>query len=477
MPFHARLRADSDIAIAVEPLPSSFRDPSGFVFLQNGVLYRQVNQRYGPHYDRLMQSGLAADLMDRGLLIRHEELPHSPIDRPGCYRLLRPEQVPFVSYPYEWSFSQLRDAALLTIRIQLRAMKSGMTLKDASAYNVQFLHGKPVFIDTLSFESMSDGQPWSAYKQFCQHFLAPLALMAYRDIRLGQLLRVFVDGVPLDLAASLLPARTRLIPSLAMHLHLHARAQRKYAGATNTGDRQQRLGTWALASLLENLGNAVRRLSWTPHGTEWADYYDDTNYSDAAMAEKARLVDAFVARVQPRLVWDLGANVGRFSRLASTRRIPTIAFDVDAAAVERNYREVRTSEDRHLLPLVLDLTNPSPGLGWAGTERLALHDRGPADLVLALALVHHLAIGNNVPFDNLAKWFAGIARHLVIEFVPKGDSQVVRMLATREDVFTGYTQPAFEQAFDRYFILGERLPIAGTSRVLYHMTRRSGQEI
>jgi hypothetical protein len=454
-----------------EPIAGSFRDPSGFVFVRDGVLYRQVNECYRPHYDRLKESGLGADLTERGWLVRHDELPGDSA-APGGYKLLQPERIPFISYPYEWSFSQLRDAALLTLRIQQRAMKFGMSLKDASAYNVQFLRGAPVFIDTLSFEAGAEGKPWVAYRQFCQHFLAPLALMAYRDVRLNQLFRVFVHGVPLDLASSLLPRLTRLRPSLAMHVHLHARAQKRYS-ARPAAARGRRLSQTALQGVIESLANAVRRLHWKPEGTEWANYYEETNYSEPAIADKERLVGQMITRLRPRLLWDLGANVGRFSRLASRQGIETIAFDIDPAAVERNYLDGRAKKDQHLLPLVADLTNPSTGLGWAGTERLSLEQRGPADLVLALALVHHLAVGNNVPLANISEWLARIARGLVIEFVPKSDSQVQRMLASREDIFDEYSPAGFEAAFARHFIVEAKEPIAGTQRVLYQMRRRA----
>jgi hypothetical protein len=291
-----------------------------------------------------MESGLAADLMERRWLIRHEEVATRPSHRPLAYKLLKPDQIPFISYPYEWSFSQLRDAALLTLRIQMRAMKFGMALKDASAYNIQFVGARPIHIDTLSFDAIVEGQPWVAYRQFCQHFLAPLALMAHRDARLNQTLRVFLDGIPLDLASRLLPLRTRFRPSLSMHLHLHAHAQRRSARqATPPAARGRSMSRTALVAVLESLRKAIDRLQWHPAGTEWADYYGTTNYSSVAMAEKERLVSRFLQRLRPALVWDLGANVGRFSRLASQQGVYTVAMDSDPAAVEQNYLHARGS--------------------------------------------------------------------------------------------------------------------------------------
>ena len=211
-----------------EVLRSSFRDPGGFLFRREGSLYRQVNRACAEDFQLLESSGLAASLREAGLLIPHVEADVEPPRPDIAFRVIRPEPVPFISYPYEWSFSQLKDAALTTLRIQKIALRHGMILKDASAYNIQFHRGRPVLIDTLSFTRYEEGQPWVAYRQFCQHFLAPLALMAYRDVRLSALLRTEIDGVPLDLAAGLLPWRTRLKPGLLMHLHVHAASQKKY---------------------------------------------------------------------------------------------------------------------------------------------------------------------------------------------------------------------------------------------------------
>lgn len=456
-----------------DKLSASFRDPSGFVFETGGILYRQVNASYQAHYELLERSGLLAHLMDRGMLVRHEDVPTNGSSASTAYKVLRPERIPFISYPFEWAFSQLRDAALLTLEIQTEALTRGMSLKDASAYNIQFLRGKPIQIDTLSFEAYVDGAPWTAYRQFCQHYLAPLALMARRDVRLSQLFRVFIDGVPLDLASSLLPARTWLRPSLAMHLHLHARAQKRHGRQSSGTFKTARVSRHSLVALIENLKSVIAGLTWTPEGTEWADYYDDTNYTEQAAAEKRRLIASFLDHLRPARVWDLGANTGRFSHLASERGFLTMAFDLDHAAVEKNYRACVASANTHELPLVLDLTNPSSGFGWAGDERLSLDARGPADFVLALAIVHHLAISNNLPFEKIAEYLARVARHLAIEFVPKSDSQVQRLLASRVDVFDDYTRPAFESAFGRYFDMESVEGIRGTERVLYLLRRRS----
>jgi hypothetical protein len=450
-------------------LGASFRDPAAFVFTRDSVVYRQVNPAGAMAYDKLMSSGLYTAATEAGDLIPHSEVDPALSPDGLAYRVLQPKQVRFISYPYEWCFSALKDAALLTLRLQKAAMRFGMSLKDATAFNVQFDEGRAVWIDTMSFEPLRVGAPWVAYKQFCEFFVAPLALMSCTDIRLHQLLRVFLDGVPVDTASRLLPFRTRVSSGLGVHLHLHARAGRK--STQSRVGQPRRLPESALTGLIESLERTVKALTWTPAGTVWGNYYEATNYTDAAFAHKRTMVDAALGRLQPSVVWDLGANDGTFSRLAVARGIQVLSFDVDPAAVEKNYRRTVEHGERCLVPLVMDLTNPSPACGWAGQERQSLEDRGPADLAFALALVHHLAIGHNVPFDSLAAFFASVARALVIEFVPKEDSQVQRMLATREDVFDGYTQSEFERAFARKFRIEEANAVAESRRTLYVMRR------
>ncbi len=461
----------------VQRVASSFRDPSGFVFSREGVLYRQVNEVYRDDFAALESSGLLARLWERGLLVRHEEADIACAAAPGAWRVLRPQKVPFVSYPYEWPFSALKEAALATLDIQSEALRRGLILKDASAFNIQFVDGRPLLIDTLSFERRVAGAPWPAYRQFCQHFLAPLALMARRDIRLGALTRNHIDGVPLDLADRLLGAAARWSPRLLIHIHLHARSQRRHAG---DGARPEALraghgvSDLALQGIVGSLRAAVTALRWQPAGTEWADYYDFTNYTADAFQAKRAIVERFLLAATPRAVWDLGANNGAFSRLASGRGIPTVACDIDPAAVEKNYRQMRHDNERNLLPLVQDLTNPSPALGWAHQERDALAARGPVPMLLALALIHHLAIGNNVPLDAVASFLAAIGEQLVIEFVPKEDSQVKLLLASRPDIFPRYNEAGFEAAFGAQFETRAKAAIPGTCRTLYWMSRRRG---
>ncbi len=452
-------------------LAASFRDPSGFLFRHEGVLYRQINRVYADDYKLLNESGLYERLVGKNLLIPHTEAAMDLAQTDQAHCIIQPELVPFISYPYEWSFSQLKDAALTTLRIQKLALKKGLTLKDASAYNIQFHHGKPLIIDTLSFAAYNEGEPWVAYRQFCQHFLAPLALMALKDVRLGALLRTGIDGIPLDLAATLLPMRTKLNPGLLMHLHAHASSQKKHEDRQISA-KSTTVSQKALLGIIDSLRGAIKKLEWKPAGTEWGAYYSDTNYSDDSLSRKRDLVKQLLSQTDAKSVWDLGANNGFFSRVASEQGLATLAFDIDPTAVENNWREVKEKGEENILPLLMDLTNPSPDLGWDHAERTSFLGRGPADAVFALALIHHLAISNNVPLPLLADFFAKAGRWLIIEFVPKSDSQVKRLLATREDVFPDYTKEGFEKAFGEAFEVIAAEAIEGSERTLYLLKRK-----
>ena len=451
--------------------PSSFRDPSGFLFYHDDVLYRQINQSYKDEYDHLMTSGLYEELVNSKLLIPHQPSDDTTFYSDDAYKIIRPEPISFLSYPYEWSFSQLKQAALTTLEIQKIAMDFGMTLKDCSAYNIQFKDCKPVLIDTLSFERYTVGNIWKAYQQFCSHFLAPLALMAHKDIRLNQLFKNYIDGIPLDMASALLPARTHLSYSTLSHIHAHAKSQRRY-GDKKIKASKHKLSRNQFVGLTSSLHSAVRKLNWSPKGTQWADYYSDTNYSEKGFEQKKSIISGWLDRITPVCAWDLGANTGIFSRVAASKGIFTVSFDIDPAAVEQNFLNAQKNEETNILPLLLDLANPSPGIGWTNSERKSFMDRGPSDVVLALALIHHLAIGNNLPLSKIAAFFQKISKFLIIEFIPKTDSQISRLLVTREDIFDNYTLANFEKEFENFFDIRQKTGLDDSERILYLMEKK-----
>jgi ribosomal protein L11 methylase PrmA len=460
--------------MSLERVPSSFRDPSGFLFRHDGVLHRFVASSYATHYDALMQGGLYHELIAAKLLVPHEETGLEDADARGAHRIIVPEPLPFVSYPYEWCFSELKAAALCTLEIQMRALARGMTLKDASAYNIQFRRGRPILIDTLSFEVYREGAPWIAYRQFCEHFLAPLLLMARVHADAGRLLREYLDGVPLEIAARVLGSRALLSPAALIHVRLHAGSIRRHADTAATSPRALSMSRRGLTALIDSLASAVRGLEWRPAGTPWADYERTHRYTPETLEAKRALVRDRILAARPDTVWDLGANTGEFSRLAASAGAEVIAWDADPAAVELNYRRVVAERETGILPLVMDLANPSPALGWDLRERMSLPARGPADVVLALALVHHLAIGHNLTFDLIAEGFARLGRTLIVEYVPKDDPQAQRLLRSREDIFTRYDRETFEGAFRRFFRVMTCDALPGTGRVLYAMARQGG---
>jgi ribosomal protein L11 methylase PrmA len=460
----------------IKALPASFKDPSGFVFSRNGRIYRQINTAYKSDYEMLINSGLYAELAKAGFLISHMD---ATLELPtGAYKIIEPVEIPFISYPYEWCFDQLKDAALLTLAIQKKAFGRGMILKDASAFNVQFIGSKPIFIDTLSFEQYREEKPWAAYKQFCEHFLAPLALAAFKDIRLAQLARVHLDGIPLELAAKLLPLRAKTIPAIFFHIVLHARAQKSLSNRNvATTANGQKFSRAAFAELIDNLETTVNNLTWRPEKTVWTDYGGETceSYDNAALEQKKSLVEKFVKSVGPKNTWDIGANSGTFSRIAANTGTYVVSIDSDPSVIEKNYLTAKTDRQNNLLPLLADITNPTPGIGWANAERDSLADRKKPNMVLALALIHHLAIAKNIPLATIACFFGDICDSLAIEFIPKEDRQVQRLLNCREDIFVDYNEKVFETEFDRYFKIREKIRLTDSKRTLYLMIHNKTQ--
>ena len=459
-PLDTALRGES-------ALHSSFRDPDGYVFSYNGEIFRCVIPSYELAYKQLMSSGLYTHLTDTGALVSHEEVSLSsshPLFSEGK-RILRPMQLPFINYPYEWSFGQLQEAAILTLDVLAASLEHGMILKDASAFNVSWHEGKAIFFDTLSFSLYEDGSPWAGYRQFCSHFLAPLALMSYIDLRMQKLFLTNIDGIPLDLTTKLLPWITRFKPSLSIHLHMHSYLQKKKAA---TRDKLQvSLKKKSLYNLIESLRDCVTDLKFPKVRTEWGDYYSNTNYTVEQARNKKSVIMAWLEKVRPSRVADLGSNDGTYSILAARSSELVVAMDVDPVAVQANYVMCKDQKQTHVTPLVNDLTAPSPAIGWHCRERSSIFERLRPDLGMALALVHHLSISNNVPFSNIFSMFADMAPTWIIEFVDKKDTQVQRLLTNRPDIFHEYTQSMFEEQAKVQFSIEQRHHIEGTQRTLY----------
>ncbi len=456
--------------------PSSFRDPSGFIFKRNNRVLRQINNSYKENYDLLMRSGLYDALVKSNSLIGHTEVDKSS-GTAGAYKIIEPEKIPFISYPYEWCFGELRDAALLTLRVFSTALGHGMTLKDASSYNIQFLSGKPVFIDTLSFERYVEGTPWVGYKQFCEHFLSPLALASQADYRLSALLFRYMDGIPLDLVSKLLPLKAKINPGIVMHILFHAGSQKTNTDASVRKNTTKSFTRLSLMGLIDSLESTVKHLKLPSRQTAWTSYSKEglsPSYSGVSLRHKVRLVGDYLDYLKPRHIWDIGANTGEFSRIAAGKGITSIAMDFDPMVVDENYSKVKSTGETRIFPLCIDLMNPTSSAGWDASERASIFTRSEPDTILALAIIHHLVCTHNVTFMMLASFFAGHTRSLIIEFIPKEDKQVQSLILGREYMFTDYNEKLFESTFRRYFTIEKKEKLTDSGRILYCMKLKSG---
>jgi hypothetical protein len=471
-PGHSRMAAGFE--------PGSFRDPHGRVLLAADGVYRALSAQGLEDWNALWGSGLGPSLVEEGSLVATElapsdggtaaaiaaELPERPAG------VLRHDRIPFVTYPYEWPFSMLRQAALLQLELTERALDHGLILKDASPYNVQWRGSRPVFIDVSSFERLREGEPWAGYRQFCMLFLYPLMLQAYRGFDFQPLLRGSIEGIPPAQMAALTGARDLLRRGIISHVRLHARLERSSAERAGTDVRGElkraKFSTELIRSNLKRLRKLVGRLEWKAGRTAWSAYRDENTYSDADDERKAEFVRSVVAASRSRLTWDLGANDGAYARIAAENADCVVALDFDHATVDGMYRRLRDEGEERIVPLVGNLVDPSPGLGWRGAERRPLELRGEPDLVLALALVHHLSISGNVPLRELVDWFASLGAPLVIEFPTREDPMVKRLLAAKAaGLHTDFELDQFERLLGERFEVDRREQLPSGTRVLF----------
>ncbi len=450
---------------------SSFRDPSGYIYYKDNNIYRKINKSYIDKFEHFINSGLYEELVKNNLIVKHE-IKNKDSD---SYDILV-QKIPFITYPYEWCFDQLKDAALLTLKIQKIALKYGMTLKDASAYNIQFFHGKCIFIDTLSFDFYEDNMPWGAYGQFIRHFLAPLLLMSYVDENLNCLLKNYIDGIPIDLANNILKSRGGFTSYI--HIKLHNKAILK----NNTNEKaieKAKVSKNGISNIIDMLYRQIENLKRKKVDSQWNNYYENTNYIKKASDSKANIVESYLKKIKINnndIVWDLGANDGKYSKIASSLGAYTICFDIDNNSINRCYNIVKDNNEENLLPLILDLNNPSPAIGFGLVERKSLNERADIKCIMALAIIHHLAISNNVPLINIAKYFSSLSKYLIIEFIPKEDSKVETLLKTRLDIFDNYNIETFEKEFSTFYKIIKKDNIDSSKRVMYLMEKKDEEK-
>jgi ribosomal protein L11 methylase PrmA len=451
--------------------PSSYRDPSGFIFEKEDVLYRQVNISFKEHFDHFIQSGCYNELVKKGLLIPHENIQGNLTGSNEHYATLQPERIGFVSYPYEWSFDMLKDAALLTLQLAKEALSYTMILKDATPYNIQWHKGKLIFIDTLSFEKYEETS-WIAYRQFCESFLGPLLIMHYAKKQLPGLMLAWPDGIPIATISSLLPKRSRFSLYTYLHIHLNAKyslkKQDKNSGAKKFPKQK-------LLNLITSLETLITGLKTPAQKSTWSGYYEEASQRNDYLEQKKNIISSWLGELKDiKTAADLGANEGAFSKLLAANSIPVVAADFDPYCINELYRQVKTSGEKNIQPLVIDFSAPSPAIGVNNEERNSLISRSKFDLLLALALIHHLAIGKNIPFEMIAELFSRMGKTLIIEFVPKDDEKIKEMLSQKKDIYAKYDEANFINTFEKYFTVADKKAIPGSGRVLFLMRKYEG---
>lgn len=457
----------------------SFRDREGRVFYRDGEVYRALTAEALAQWHLLAGKRFFGQLTEAGRLVATEELAVDSVPLPPGTEwtgVLKHERLPFVSYPYEWSFSMLKDAATLQLEVLARALEEDMSLKDATPYNVQWRGTRPVFIDVPSFIALADGDTWSGYRQFCELFLNPLLLQAYKNVSFQPWLRGSLEGLPAQEMASIFSMRDRFRPGVLLHVSLLARMLDKHADTKKDVKRELRELGFKKELIIANvkrLSKLVAGLEWKQSSSEWSEYADHNTYDEDNRSRKAEFVRTAATAKRHRLIWDLGCNTGDYSRIAAEGADFVVSMDADQLAIERLYLALRSeSIGEKILPLVMNLADVSPNRGWRGRERRAIDARGTPELTLCLALIHHVVISANVPMGEFLDWLADLGTDLVIEFVTKDDPMVKKLLLNKEDQYRDYDPPSFEAELVRRFEIVRREELEGGSRILYHGKNR-----
>jgi ribosomal protein L11 methylase PrmA len=447
-----------------QPIAGSYRDPAGGVHRLGGRILRTVSLEHRADFEAALATGVLDRLAAAGHIVAFQPVELSPeaLGLAGASRVLEHPRLPFISHPYEWSFEALRAAALHHLDVHLAAMDGGLTLSDASAYNVQFVGTKPVFIDILSFRPYRDGEIWAGYRQFCQQFLNPLLLCAATGLMPCAWYRGALEGIPTSQLRRLLPWRRKLSRRALLHVVAHSALEKMSPGSEDAGASKAMLPRASFLHMLRDLRSWIAALKPKRSRSLWADYATSCSYSGDEQNAKRAEVEAFVKSVRPRMLWDMGCNTGEYALLALRAGAEAaVGWDGDPAAIDRAFLAAREA-DAMLTPVVCDLANPSPSQGWEQTERAGLQERSSADATIALALVHHLLFGANVPLPRAIGWLTSLAPRGLIEFVPPDDVQVRPMIARRNGVHHPYGREHFVQAMERVARI-ERSTVLGQS--------------
>jgi len=445
--------------------PISYKDPSGYIIKREEGYYRYVTRDYALEFEHLISSGLYKTLIDEYLLIPHREIEDKEAGK-NFYKVLFPQQIELITYPFEWTYSQWQEMVLTFLRINQIALEHGMILKDATPYNFVFVEGECILLDSLSFRFFKDGDPWIAYRQFCEEILGPLSLMRYNDPSWARLQQSSMRGLPLIFISNQLPLRSWFNTVCLLHIHLHAKFQgrKEKTKQTHAGFSKQKLNI-----LFDLLKNTITKWDRPLNGKSIWDHYYETDIEDPNyLTDKTACINQWLSELNPNSTIDLGANTGKFSFLAAQYSKQVIAVESDMNCMEEIRKGCHQKKINTINTIVADITEPSPALGWDNAEKTALLQRLNGDVLMALALVHHLCLSKNIPLDFIAKAFADIStRYVIVEFIPKEDSKAKLLLQQREDIFTKYTEAHFVKYFETHFRLVDSFSPAASARKLF----------
>ena len=461
--------------VSTKVVAGSFRDRDGRIYHSEGRIFRGLSASALADFHKLQKKNFYGKFLEQGKLVASHERTHEEVPLPGdglqqWAGFLEHDVVPIITYPYEWTFGMLQDAAILQLDLTEAALIEDMALKEATPYNVQFVEGKPVFIDIASFETQPPGAPWAGYRQFCEMFLFPLMLQAYKGIDFQPLMRAGIDGISVPMANGMFSFRDRFRKGVTSHVWLQSKLDRRYSNTSENVRSELKSAGFNKELILANvrkLRKLVAGLEWGGDGSEWGHYEEFHNYSASDHQLKEDFIFESVASHQPSLVWDVGCNTGQFSKIAAAQGASVLSMDLDHFAVERLYREIRDQGISGMLPILQNVSNPSPNWGWKNLERTDLQSRAKPDMVFCLALIHHVVITANVPLDEFIDWLADLTDHLVIEYVSRKDDKVEALLRNKEDKYSDYSRERLEQALNRRFTIEKTLQLESGNRFLY----------
>jgi len=460
-------------AFVIQTEPGSYRDRNGCVFYRGNRIFRGLSKAALENWEALQRAPFFEANRKSGKIVDTWSVdPQKEGLAEGSWAgIVEHARIPFISYPYEWPFGMLKDAALLHLDLMCQALACGMILRDSSPYNIQWNGVHPVFIDIPSFAPLRKGEPWVGYRQFCELFLYPLMLQAYKGADFRPWLRGRIDGIPAEDMRRLMSARDLLRPGVLLHVVAQSALQQRYSSKGVNVKSQLATAGFDKSLIKRNvnkLADLVAKLVPPPIKTEWSDYDRTHSYDEKEFQRKLEFVRAAAATRRWRLVWDLGCNTGTFSRVAAEHADYVVAMDGDWMAIERFYQHEKAgAASRTILPLVVNLADASPNQGWRGAERKGLAERGRPELTLCLALIHHIVISANIPLADFIDWLASLGTAVVIEFVGRDDEMVQILLANRDDQYDDYQPDIFRQLLAARFDIRAEQDLKSGKRRIY----------